>query len=90
MPITLTFDTVEEMTAAAIAHGVSLISTPLDGGPLDPGTVEWILEVLATLNPSEVEDRALDAVPPGAGAGSTTAAVIAECVELIKQAADAR
>ena len=85
--LTFEYDTAEELIAAVRMVAGWHTPEPLDGGPLDTGTLEWVLEVLRTANPSEVEALALDAVPPGAGAASTTAAVIALCVELLQQEA---
>lgn len=83
MTITVTFDTPEELAAALGT------AAPLDGGPLDAGTIEWACEVLATLNFSDLEDAALDDCPPGGGKGSTTAAVVRQCVAQLTEAARA-
>lgn len=80
-----------EFARALVAHVSGSAPEPLDSGPLDPGTLEWVLEQLATVNPSDVETEALDRVPPGEGAGSTTAAIIAVLRDFLREAAaDAR
>lgn len=64
-------------------HGIDDVRPPAP----TPTVAEWAVDVLARMDPGEVEADVLDAVTPGSGRYATTRATIAYCMAAIREAA---